>query len=122
MIRRPPRSTRTDTLFPYTTLFRSQRERPFSRDPRGRAAKRRACGRPACHEGSEYPADRACPPRLAASRRGPQGYSASTLAHGGAAMTAIKLGKIQDRTLVKLTIVVPPDLPARKSLVEGKRE
>src|SRR3546814_3719634 len=27
MIRRPPRSTRTDTLFPYTTLFRSQ-QRP----------------------------------------------------------------------------------------------
>src|SRR3546814_3117522 len=26
MIRRPPRSTRTDTLFPYTTLFRSQAE------------------------------------------------------------------------------------------------
>src|SRR3546814_20786735 len=26
MIRRPPRSTRTDTLFPYTTLFRSVRE------------------------------------------------------------------------------------------------
>src|SRR3546814_14278254 len=25
MIRRPPRSTRPDTLFPYTTLFRSQR-------------------------------------------------------------------------------------------------
>src|SRR3546814_1813829 len=25
MIRRPPRSTRTDTLFPYTTLFRSKR-------------------------------------------------------------------------------------------------
>src|SRR3546814_10216497 len=27
MIRRPPRSTRTDTLFPYTTLFRSGRDR-----------------------------------------------------------------------------------------------
>src|SRR3546814_23308 len=27
MIRRPPRSTRTDTLFPYTTLFRSHRGR-----------------------------------------------------------------------------------------------
>src|SRR3546814_4165839 len=27
MIRRPPRSTRTDTLFPYTTLFRSYRFR-----------------------------------------------------------------------------------------------
>src|SRR3546814_4802512 len=26
MIRRPPRSTRTDTLFPYTTLFRSEWE------------------------------------------------------------------------------------------------
>src|SRR3546814_8437987 len=26
MIRRPPRSTRTDTLFPYTTLFRSVKE------------------------------------------------------------------------------------------------
>src|SRR3546814_16190856 len=26
MIRRPPRSTRTDTLFPYTTLFRSPLE------------------------------------------------------------------------------------------------
>src|SRR3546814_1560939 len=30
MIRRPPRSTRTDTLFPYTTLFRSIRsDRPL---------------------------------------------------------------------------------------------
>src|SRR3546814_20737773 len=27
MIRRPPRSTRTDTLFPYTTLFRSRGQR-----------------------------------------------------------------------------------------------
>src|SRR3546814_3128999 len=33
MIRRPPRSTRTDTLFPYTTLFRSVR-----------AQLRRTCG------------------------------------------------------------------------------
>src|SRR3546814_10464158 len=32
MIRRPPRSTRTDTLFPYTTLFRSRRT---SRHPQG---------------------------------------------------------------------------------------
>src|SRR3546814_6780197 len=29
MIRRPPRSTRTDTLFPYTTLFRSPCTGPF---------------------------------------------------------------------------------------------
>src|SRR3546814_5399673 len=33
MIRRPPRSTRTDTLFPYTTLFRSaERLDRFTRD------------------------------------------------------------------------------------------
>src|SRR3546814_8835512 len=32
MIRRPPRSTRTDTLFPYTTLFRSQITAEFNAD------------------------------------------------------------------------------------------
>src|SRR3546814_12030585 len=31
MIRRPPRSTRTDTLFPYTTLFRSRDKAATSR-------------------------------------------------------------------------------------------
>src|SRR3546814_12875394 len=31
MLRRPPRSTRTDTLFPYTTLFRSARRAPSER-------------------------------------------------------------------------------------------
>src|SRR3546814_17382422 len=31
MIRRPPRSTRTDTLFPYTTLFRSATASPHRR-------------------------------------------------------------------------------------------
>src|SRR3546814_6542567 len=42
MIRRPPRSTRTDTLFPYTTLFRSHRpgERP-ARPARARPAAER---------------------------------------------------------------------------------
>src|SRR3546814_2846922 len=33
MIRRPPRSTRTDTLFPYTTLFRSRGGQSFQRLP-----------------------------------------------------------------------------------------
>src|SRR3546814_7717909 len=46
MIRRPPRSTRTDTLVPYTTLFRSSdrggAERIFAlgAQPGGRAARR----------------------------------------------------------------------------------
>src|SRR3546814_6357680 len=46
MIRRPPRSTRTDTLFPYTTLFRS------------RAAQERRVGDLRIHpdEGRERPA------------------------------------------------------------------
>src|SRR3546814_8159463 len=34
MIRRPPRSTRTDTLFPYTTLFRSTRRSTFPGTPK----------------------------------------------------------------------------------------
>src|SRR3546814_987725 len=33
MIRRPPRSTRTDTLFPYTTLFRSSLAVTFALGP-----------------------------------------------------------------------------------------
>src|SRR3546814_5282285 len=32
MIRRPPRSTRTDTLFPYTTLFRSPVQHDIGKD------------------------------------------------------------------------------------------
>src|SRR3546814_13504258 len=49
MIRRPPRSTRTDTLFPYTTLFRSPMSRgrcPPTPFPEGRTttAGRRARG------------------------------------------------------------------------------
>src|SRR3546814_8599831 len=36
MIRRPPRSTRTDTLFPYTTLFRSAVRRISGGDVRPR--------------------------------------------------------------------------------------
>src|SRR3546814_8335840 len=70
MIRRPPRSTRSDTLFPYTTLFRSQNGRANGRaqdasDPggSGMAGKRRKemherrnCSRPSCrrnHDGEE---------------------------------------------------------------------
>src|SRR3546814_20553209 len=38
MIRRPPRSTRTDTLFPYTTLFRSRSHCPVAGRRAGRVA------------------------------------------------------------------------------------
>src|SRR3546814_13881256 len=45
MIRLPPRSTRTDTLFPYTTLFRSLPRRRGGANPGERlwALKARAC-------------------------------------------------------------------------------
>src|SRR3546814_12885536 len=45
MIRRPPRSTRTDTLFPYTTLFRSSRDAYLAALPEIGATYRRLMGR-----------------------------------------------------------------------------
>src|SRR3546814_7928531 len=63
MIRRPPRSTRTDTLFPYTTLFRS------------RAAGDTACGSnrgPTTHRerraSADSCADRSASPQLRRTR------------------------------------------------------
>src|SRR3546814_19369136 len=51
MIRRPPRSTRTDTLFPYTTLFRSPEDvafmgtgSPIKADPEWRKTTCPTCG------------------------------------------------------------------------------
>src|SRR3546814_968302 len=45
MIRRPPRSTRTDTLFPYTTLFRSRQGVAGWRARRNLCARRTGFGR-----------------------------------------------------------------------------
>src|SRR3546814_14412356 len=52
MILRPPRSTRTDTLFPYTTLFRSEDQAP----PRYAAIKQSICD--AVRDGHLKPGDR----------------------------------------------------------------
>src|SRR3546814_15139073 len=38
MLRRPPRSTRTDTLFPYTTLFRSEQPEQYADEHEGKGA------------------------------------------------------------------------------------
>src|SRR3546814_9173626 len=62
MLRRPPRSTRTDTLFPYTTLFRSRAAPSARSDPR----------RPGCTARASAP--RGWPPGrcpTAARRSGP---------------------------------------------------
>src|SRR3546814_1572050 len=45
MIRRPPRSTRTDTLFPYTTLFRSRKSNSTKSSRGCGAARRGGAGR-----------------------------------------------------------------------------
>src|SRR3546814_12154234 len=59
MIRRPPRSTRTDTLFPYTTLFRSP---PGFRDSGSVAS------RIPCHPRSRKPVLSTAPERDAPAR------------------------------------------------------
>src|SRR3546814_14717677 len=61
MIRRPPRSTRTDTLFPYTTLFRSPprsstgRSRWCGTRPRTVCTRRRAFSPGVFPEGQDWP-------------------------------------------------------------------
>src|SRR3546814_20223334 len=79
MIRRPPRSTRTDTLFPYTTRFRSDRTgRPDQKRPVfGRISEKEPLGARSCaadrrpdpdreHRDSEL-YRRPCPPNAVAS-------------------------------------------------------
>src|SRR3546814_20927397 len=83
MIRRPPRSTRTDTLFPYTTLFRSRRSRRSPTEGRSRGGWRQhgsrsppeAPGRPSDSRRAPAPARSAAtrpPPRHAPPRRPPR--------------------------------------------------
>src|SRR3546814_3122097 len=76
MIRRPPRSTRTDTLCPYTTLFRSPRQLPRRSQParypvlldRGSLLRRVAGGPDGTGGGAQRPARSSAP---AALRRQP---------------------------------------------------
>src|SRR3546814_8333541 len=63
MIRRPPRSTRTDTLFPYTTLFRSpyvaaRRKGPERGDPPGGRFPSFPAGRAPCELAWPPPTER----------------------------------------------------------------
>src|SRR3546814_1800170 len=56
MIRRPPSSTRTDTLFPYTTLFRSCRDPdPLLEMERLAPGRRKQAGRQPVHRPRSHP-------------------------------------------------------------------
>src|SRR3546814_19710199 len=71
-IRRPPRSTRTDTLFPYTTLFRAMiarlERRARSASP-GRSARGSGCSNISTPEPSRIPKARVLSAKLHASFR-----------------------------------------------------
>src|SRR3546814_15866836 len=80
MIRRPPRSTRTDTLFPYTTLFRSGYDHAADIGVGGASAATAPCqrdggGHPvgiggrAPHQGRVGPSAAGLSPRAARSAR-----------------------------------------------------
>src|SRR3546814_11055311 len=85
MIRLPPRSKRTDTLFPYTTLVRSIGSRPTDRADRRTIAPRRR-GPDTWDNPTPYPSpDRATACGQAADRRrSRRGHSGAASPHGAA--------------------------------------
>src|SRR3546814_10761534 len=72
MIRRPPRSTRTDTLFPYTTLFRSGRQKLGQPVPLSNFV-------PDENRGKRHPAQRNTPLRCSSLRGLEKGRSVAAL-------------------------------------------
>src|SRR3546814_9176997 len=87
MIRLPPRSTRTETLFPYTTLFRSAdegRAAQARRNPRGRGRARQPNSARRGREAVGHPV-----------RRGQEG---SRLPRGGSARACGRGGRSEEHT------------------------
>src|SRR3546814_7049628 len=104
MIRRPPRSTRTDTLFPYTTLFRSTGDRVppvpgqlYRRARRGAAGGRAPARRPAGGGGRLRAADQ---PR----RRPPADRKRADLRHGDRARSEEHTSELQ--SLMRISYAV----------------
>src|SRR3546814_11887476 len=102
MIRRPPRSTRTDTLFPYTTLFRSREEVAGDGRVEPATARRRRCVFVSCHPGRSpkggEPGPRnteSCPGRL-----GVHGPRIVRLATENLAVFGLEIGRASSRERV----------------------
>src|SRR3546814_21148603 len=97
MIRRPPRSTRTDTLFPYTTLFRSL----FPLEARQRTAFAKTRSSSGANGAARRP-EKGAEPRLAPQSPGLRGSSPANRSSGDD-LSCLELngpGKRQERTSV----------------------
>src|SRR3546814_11076598 len=110
MIRRPPRSTRTDTLFPYTTLFRSETAASL-----GRFSKADAERLPGFREkllrlaGALRPALLRTPPRL------DFGDWSNILALGRLGLSARLLGRKDMREMLRIVGMNAADQTGRAS-------
>src|SRR3546814_16634803 len=91
MIRRPPRSTRTDTLFPYTTLFRSADDGGIfaqAVDMRDRKVRRREAG-----EYARLAFDRMRPGQEGTGRLAPQDIGRGPRGHAEGRSEERRVGK-----------------------------
>src|SRR3546814_6087340 len=100
MTRRPPISTRTDTLFPYTTLFRSEvvsalsLERVCCARQDGRASQASPGAAPGLHCGADQPA---AAPDAAWAEGGTCGSGGEGLARHGVAIPAARGAAVQTK-------------------------
>src|SRR3546814_9820609 len=123
MIRRPPRSTRTDTLFPYTTLFRSYRQSALRRPPELRTPARKS----AVLEGDdEQPALRrdrhALRRRALAVRRDTREFALARMASAVARRAVRSLCDDPGRNRRRVALSAPHALwPRQLSAVAGRR-
>src|SRR3546814_4423317 len=128
MIRRPPRSTRTDTLFPYPTLFRSHagRRRRAARpgpdvgrrEPGGRDEARDPCAVPCTHRNQlirVVPRDRAARSRCASGHHRSEEHTSElqSLMRISYAVFCLKKKRIQKKAANQTSINTPHEEDTR---------
>src|SRR3546814_12975400 len=119
MIRRPPRSTRTDTLFPYTTLFRSAgpgaADRPYT--PRGSPSPPVARA-PLCRRGGDCRRGRAgLHPPPGNDRWNGDGYRLRDLRSAHDTLCRTRLHPCPPAPVRRPTGLGPPSLPPHPRLL-----